>query len=114
MAEHGGKAPRPKGGAEKKSGGGFWGFVGDLVSNLSFEVDVGKPGRTGTPLRNPVDPVERMEPVHAERKEAYEETIYRKTEGAEGTAPAVRVDRDRQAIARSLDGRMGASAEPRV
>ena len=105
------KKPPPKhGGPEKKSGGGFWSFLGDLINNVS----VGGPGRSDSTSRNPTDPRERMEPVHAERKEAYEETIYRKTDGAEGTAPAVRVDRDRKAIARSLDTRRGTQAETRV
>lgn len=113
MAEHGGKAA-PKKGAEKKSGGGFWNFLGDVLSNVSLDINVGTPGRPGAPSRNPTDPASRMEPVHAEREEAYQETIYRKTEGADGIAPAVRVDRDRQAIARSLDGRMNAQAETTV
>ena len=110
MSEHG-KAPPKKGGGEKKSGGGFWGFVGDVLGNVSVNVNVGRPG---APSRNPADPRERMEPVHAERQEAYEETVYRKTEGSAGVAPAVRVDRDRQAIARSLDTRMGAQAGAKI
>jgi hypothetical protein len=114
MAEHGGKAPPPgKGGSEKKSGG-FWGFLGDVLSNVSVDINVGKPSRPGASARHPTDPAQRMEPVHAERQEAYEETIYRKTEGADGTAPAVRVDRDRKFIARSLDERLGAQAESKV
>ncbi len=112
MAEGRGKAPPKSGGPEKKSGGGFWSFVGDLLGGLEAEISVGKPGRAA-PSCDPSNPAERMQPVRDERKEAYEETIYRKTEGAEGTAPAVRVDRDRQTIARSLDGRMKAqSASP--
>src|SRR5438270_10775256 len=108
MSEHGGKAP-PKKGAEKKSGGGFWSFLGDALRSVSLDV-----GRPGAPSRNPADPAARMEPVRAEREEAYQETIYRKTEGGDGIAPAVRVDRDRQMIARSLDNRMGAQAETQV
>ncbi len=111
MAEHGGKAP-PKKGAEKKSGGGFWSFLGDALRNVSIDVD--RRGRPGAPSRNPTDPASRMEPVRSERDEAYQETIYRKTEGGDGIAPAVRVNRDRQAIARSLDNRMGAQAETKV
>ena len=102
MAEHGGKAPPPKKGAEKKSGGGFWSFVGDVLSNVSVNVNVGARGGA------------RGEGVQAERKEAYDETIYRKTDGKEGVAPAVRVERDRHAIARSLDGRAGGGAKPKV
>jgi len=113
MAEHGGKAPPKNGGREKKSGG-FWGFLGDVLSNVSVDINLGKPGRPGASARNPTDPAERMEPVHAERKEAYEETIYRKSEGAVGTAPAVRVDRDRKVIARSLDARMGGQADTKM
>jgi hypothetical protein len=113
MAEHGGKAP-PKKGAEKKSGGGFWSFLGDALRSVSIDVDVGAPGRPGAPSGNPTDPASRMEPVRSERQEAYQETIYRRTEGGDGIAPAVRVDRDRRAIARSLDSRVGAQAEPKV
>ena len=104
MAELGNKPPSKKGGAEKKSGGGFWSFLGNVLVNVSVDITVGgKPSRAGR--GDPTDPAERMAPVHEERKEAYEETIYRKTEGADGTAPAVRVNRDREMIARSLDAR---------
>lgn len=113
MAESGGKAP-PKKGAEKKSGGGFWGFLGNVLSNVSVDINVGKPTRSGATSRNPTDPADRMQPVHEEREEAYQETIYRKTEGNDGTAPAVRVDRDRKHIARSLDQRMAAQSEARI
>ena len=105
MGDYGNKPPPKKGGAEKKSGGGFWGFLGDVLSNASVAVNVGAPRRTGSPSGNPTDPAERMAPVHEERKEAYEETIYRKTEGEHGTPPAARLERGRNAVARSLDGR---------
>src|SRR6478609_6045329 len=97
MGELGSKPPSKKGGSEKKSGGGLWGFLGNVLDNVSVSVG-GKPSRGGR--GNPTDPAERMAPVHEERREAYEETIYRKTEGADGTAPAVRVNRDREMIAR--------------
>lgn len=115
MAEHGGKSPPKGGGAPKKAaGGGFWDFVGGLLSNVNVEIGVGKPGRPRGPSSNPTDPVERMQPVREERKEAYEETVYRKTDGADGTAPAVRLDRGRRTIARSIDSRMGAASDSRV
>ena len=114
MGDHGGKAPPKKSGGEKKSGGGFWSFLGDVLGNVSINVSSGQAGGRGASSRNPTDPQERMEPVKAERKEAYEEAIYRKTQGGAGTAPAVRVDRDRQMIARSLDARRSAPAQPKV
>ena len=107
MGGMGNKPPPKSGGAPKKPGGGFWGFLEGIFSNVSVDVNVGRPGRGRASAGNPTDPAERMEPVREDRQETYEEMIYRKTEGADGTAPAVRVDRDRKIIARSLEGRTG-------
>lgn len=102
------RPPPGKGAAEggKKSGGGLWGWVGKILDNTSFEFNVGSPA---PPQRAPsgasTDPAARMEPVRQDRKETYDEMIYRTTGGAEGQAPSVRVDRERQYVARSLDGR---------
>jgi hypothetical protein len=105
MAE--GKPPSGKG-AEggKKSGGSVWGFLDKVLKNVSFEAHIGVPGSaTRPPTGNPTDPASRMEPVRQDRKETYDEMIYRTTDGAQGQAPAVRVDRERQHVARSLDSR---------
>lgn len=117
MAE--GKPPSSKGGeGGKKSGGGVWGFFDKLLKNVSIEVNVGAPGPAPrTPSGNPTDPVARMDAVRQDRKETYDELVFRSTKGAAGQAPAVRVDRERQHVARSLDQRTkqgpGAAAIPK-
>lgn len=110
----GNKPPPKSGGAPKKPGGGFWGFLEGIFSNVSVDVNVGRPGRGRAAAGNAADPATRMEPVREDRQETYEEMIYRKTEGADGTAPAVRVDRDRKIIARSLEGRTAEKKEAAV
>ena len=106
------KPPAAKGAEpSKKSGGGFWGKVGKALSNISFEVNVGAPAsaRRG-PSGDPTDPAARMEPVRQDRKETYDEMVYRTTDGTAGQAPAVRVDRERQHVARSIETRTGGKA----
>ena len=43
-----------------------------------------------------------------DRRETYDDMMYRTTDGERGQAPAVRVNRERQHVARSLDERVGA------
>jgi len=107
----GGRDSKPaKAGAKSKSGGGLLDFIGRALSNASIELNVGggvAPPRA--PKGGAADPAARMEPVEADRKETYDEMVYRKTDGSQGQAPAVRVDRDRQSIARSLGERADAT-----
>src|SRR5262249_29667462 len=84
-------------------GGGLWGFFGKVLSNVSIQAQT----------KRSHDPVARMEPVRQERTQAYEEAIYRKTEGAEGTAPMKRVDAQRSYIMRAAAGRGGSSPNTR-
>jgi hypothetical protein len=95
----------PAGKAEGgKKSGGAWGFLKNALSNVSVELNVG-PSAQRAPSGNPTDPAARMEPVRQDRKETYDEMIYRTTDGRDGQAPMVRVDRERQHVARSLDSR---------
>jgi hypothetical protein len=89
----------------KKSGGGLRGWVGKVLDNISVDFNVGAPAAHRAPAGTPTDPAARMEPVRQDRKETYDEMIFRTSDGAEGQAPAVRVDRERQHVARSIDGR---------
>lgn len=91
---------RPPAEAPKKSGG-IWGAIKSALSNISVTVNVVPQAPTG----NPADPAARMEPVRSDRQETYNEMKFRTTDGREGQAPMVRVDRERQHVARSLDTR---------
>ena len=98
---------RPPGGGKKADrGGGIWGFVSNIFKNASFDVNIG--GAPARPVNgNPTDPAARMTPVKEDRRETYDEMTYRTTDGEEGQAPAVRLNRERQHIARSIDNRSG-------
>lgn len=95
--------PSDKGGGKKS--GGFWGFVNKVLSNVTVDVSIGGAPAPRAPHGNPTDPAARMEPVRQDRKETYDEMVYRTTDGRDGQAPMVRVDRERQQVARSLDTR---------
>ncbi len=109
MSERPPNGPSDKGGGKKS--GGFWGFVNKVMSNVSVDVSIGGAPAPRAPRGNPTDPAARMEPVRQDRKETYEELIYRSTNGAQGQAPMVRVDRERARVARSLDSRTGANGD---
>ncbi len=111
---NGGRAPSGKGGdGGKKSSGGLWGVVSKILDNASLDVNLGAgapaPRAPRAPSGNAADPAARMEPVKQDRKETYDEMIYRTTDGERGQAPIERIDRERRFVARSLDTR-GASA----
>jgi hypothetical protein len=107
MGESSGRPP--SGGKKADRGGGFWGFVSNIFKNTSFEVNIG--GAPSRPVTgNPTDPAARMAPVKEDRRETYDEMVYRTTDGEDGQAPAARVNRERQHVARSIDERRNAAA----
>ncbi|HEX4459556.1 MAG TPA: DUF4157 domain-containing protein, partial [Polyangia bacterium] len=92
-----------------KKSGGIWERFKAAVKNVSVEINVGDGARRAT-SESPTDPSARMVPVRQDRKETYDEMIFRTTEGRAGQAPMVRVDRERQQIARKLDSRSAGGA----
>ena len=113
MAE--GKPPSGKGGeGGKKSGGGVRGFFDKILKNVSFEINVGTPGPAPrAPAGNPTDPAARMDAVRQDRKETYDELIYRSTNGAAGQAPAVRIRSTRRVLSNGNESTRDATATRR-
>jgi hypothetical protein len=96
-----------KGDGRKK--GGFWGVFRKVLDNVSFDINFGAGASASRgPSGNATDPKARMEPVRQDRKEAYDEMLYRTTDGEQGQAPAERVNRERRSVARSIDDRTSA------
>ena len=94
MADHVKKpAPEP---AKPKTGLGN--FLGGIMDGLSSGLSSRHPKPTG----HPADPATRMTPVRADRAETGAEMIFRATEGERGQAPMVRVDRQREYVARAM------------
>src|SRR5262245_41676867 len=77
--------------AAKPARRGLGDWIGELVGKIS--VQVSPPTHEASA---------RMAPVRRDRRETYDEMVYRKTEGADGTAPMKRVKKEREGVAREI------------